>query len=376
MRRRVLITGKCKPKPLFNDGEIARYENEDGETIELLGCDDLKMLMDCFDMESGFEIEIDSDNAQDTKGTISRIKKDLKIRKLTTELHERPSLGMSFSNDRRRIVTTGKDCRTLLYDIQKENVRWSHKGKSPGLCTAYSPVEDHFLVGEEDSIIQLFDATNILKIKKKAAFKLSHPKGKVYGVDYFPSGGHFFTCGTFSRVLIFDICTGKRVVSEIVSDSVFAAKTVSAATAVYSPDYGNSIQMILSVDIRTNTKSLPSMKGHTLPIWSLDVSDSGNEILSAAIDGAANLFDIRTGKLLRNYNISKKAVRRALFIKEDIIATSGRDQTIRFWDTTSGGCVGAFDIQSDIRTDFQMNMCSSHDQLFCSTLKDVYHVTW
>eukprot|EP01060_Flectonema_neradi_P026692 TRINITY_DN358_c5_g2_i1.p1 TRINITY_DN358_c5_g2~~TRINITY_DN358_c5_g2_i1.p1 ORF type:complete len:405 (+),score=73.91 TRINITY_DN358_c5_g2_i1:67-1215(+) len=378
----LLVTAHCDPTSILAYGEIARYENEDGETIELLTCDDLEMLMDCFDGESGFKIEIDQGYAKGENkkkrmntGTPPSFLKGLTVKKLTNKLHKKFICGMAFSNDETKLVTTGKDSLTLLYDIQREKVWWSYKGRSPNLSTSYSPIEDQFIVGEEKSRVRLFDATDITRIKKKATFT-TPSEGKVYGVDYFSSGNHFSACGTFEQFLIYDISTGAPVVKEDCSQNVFVVKTVGPTTVAYAPDADRATQTIESIDIRGTTNPLPLMRGHTLTIWSLDVSDSGNEILSTGMDGTAIIFDIRTGNTLSTFNISTKAIRRASFINDDVIATCGRNQTVDFWDTASGDCVNSYEVHSVRKTSFQLNMCCSRNQLFCSSLTDLYHVSW
>eukprot|EP01060_Flectonema_neradi_P027714 TRINITY_DN37323_c0_g1_i1.p1 TRINITY_DN37323_c0_g1~~TRINITY_DN37323_c0_g1_i1.p1 ORF type:complete len:397 (+),score=53.10 TRINITY_DN37323_c0_g1_i1:56-1192(+) len=368
----VITAGECDPESLF-DGEIACYTNEDGEVIELTTCDDFEMLIDCFEEEAKIDVKILIGRVNGTRTKVHRAPQNIKVRKLPTNVHQGTILSMCFSYDHTKLISTGKDSRTVLYDIQREKVLWSDKSKSAILSSAYSPVRDHFVTGDERSNIRLFDAQDVMCLKKKATYSLSD-KGsfKTYALDYLPSGGHLAAGGTASQMLILDTVSGIPVVRHDTPTAVFAVKSVDSAVVAYAPDRPHDIQ---SVDIRGTINPLPVMKGHSQTIWSVQVSECGNEILSTGMDGTARIFDIRTGNALTNITASPSPLQKAIYIGDSHIATCGRKSVIGFWNIHSGACVTSYTIPA-VHMSYLASMCYSHNQLFCSSGSSMYDVSW
>jgi WD40 repeat protein len=96
-------------------------------------------------------------------------------------------------------------------------------------------------------------------------------------------------------------------------------------------------------DLHTG-KCICTLEGHTAPVSCLAFGSNGQQIVSGSYDRTIKLWDINTGQLLRTFHGHTKPVYSILFKEisrfykkltsqdQDMIVSSGFDETIRFWD--------------------------------------------
>jgi WD40 repeat protein len=102
---------------------------------------------------------------------------------------------------------------------------------------------------------------------------------------------------------------------------------------------GNSRE-ILGIATPGSSKSLAAHGGS---VTDLSISADGNRLLSASEDGSLRLWDLASGKLIRNFDGVQEPVYFARFIRQGTgILSSGNSGTVMEWDVQSGGLKRTF----------------------------------
>jgi WD40 repeat protein len=102
---------------------------------------------------------------------------------------------------------------------------------------------------------------------------------------------------------------------------------------------GNSRE-ILGIAAPGSSKSLAAHRGS---VTDLSISADGNRLLSASEDGSLRLWDLASGKLIRNFDGVQEPVYFVRFIRQGTgILSSGNSGTVMEWDVQSGGLKRTF----------------------------------
>jgi WD40 repeat protein len=77
--------------------------------------------------------------------------------------------------------------------------------------------------------------------------------------------------------------------------------------------------------------------GHTGTVWCVAFSEDGNKIASSGDDAIVKIWDVQTGKLLRNLVGHKRIVWSVKFSRDDSkIASASFDYTFKLWNVANG----------------------------------------
>eukprot|EP01060_Flectonema_neradi_P036281 TRINITY_DN6934_c0_g1_i4.p1 TRINITY_DN6934_c0_g1~~TRINITY_DN6934_c0_g1_i4.p1 ORF type:complete len:373 (+),score=34.70 TRINITY_DN6934_c0_g1_i4:113-1231(+) len=361
------ITDETDPVTIF-DGAIAGYKNEDDEVIELLTCDDIQMLIDCYDEEAVIDVVLDSHLDGGGCRQTSDPFKNFTVTKHPPLHNGRCVNSLSYNRDFTQLVSIGDDRRSVLYDVVKKKILWSDTARTVINSLSYSPVRDHFLVGDSREI-RLFDATDVTNIKKRSTFKIQGWR-EILNLVHFSCGELFVASGYEKGTNVFDIVTRKIVANFGGTCDVTSSTTVNRTVVAHAAR--NGIELF---DIRRGGSTYPAFHGHRSVITSLQTSFSGNEILSGSCDGTVMIHDLRTGGPILTIAASTKQAR-AMFAgdQQQYVVTGCFDSTVRIWDTFSGSLHLEYPID---RGDNPWRMCCSRNQFYCGTWNgELYDFSW
>jgi WD40 repeat protein len=86
-----------------------------------------------------------------------------------------------------------------------------------------------------------------------------------------------------------------------------------------------------------NVKRIPTLVGHTAPVWQVVFSVDGSRLLSASHDHTLRLWDVTTGKELRCFRGHTNGINGAALSRDGRrVLSGGDDGTVRLWDTANG----------------------------------------
>jgi WD40 repeat protein/TPR repeat protein len=122
-----------------------------------------------------------------------------------------------------------------------------------------------------------------------------------------------------------DIAYARGVILEVLRHRPSASQPDPAAVNVFQ-------------EIRANDPALAILVGHDEPVRRAEYSPDGQQILTAAMDGTARIWDARTGIQLRILaDHGGRSVNTAVYSPDGTrIVTASSDQTARIWEASTG----------------------------------------
>jgi cytochrome c len=236
---------------------------------------------------------------------------------------------IDMSPDDRRVLTGSFDYSVILWDFgnQQEIARLDgHDG--PVTNVDYLSNGNRALTASDDMTVILWDIA-----KQSPIFRFIGHSHKVMTVAASAGDDVAASGGWDHQVIIWDLISGERKRSiktkAPVNSVVFLGSTGRIAI-------GGHDRTIRVYEISTG-KFLGKMEGHQMGITQLSSSESGQQLLSASIDGSMRLWDATTFTEVAKFEGHENQVYSARFIKGDTTAIStGRDGTIIHWDLPTG----------------------------------------
>ncbi|PZV06026.1 MAG: hypothetical protein DCF32_10410 [Leptolyngbya sp.] len=200
------------------------------------------------------------------------------------------------------------------------------------LSVQFSPDGRHFVSGEADGVIRLWDT-----LGEKQIMRTTQHTDWVSTVVFSPDG-QLLATGSHDR----SIKVWKRETGECLSQLLGHTGQVRAIT--FTPNGKNIIsggddRTVRVWDVETG-ECLKSLKGHKGWILSIRTTYDGLAVLSCSADKTIKLWNLKTGECLKEF-ISHTGWVESLDITPDnkIIVSGSSDRTIKVWDVNSGECV-------------------------------------
>ena len=230
---------------------------------------------------------------------------------------------IAFSPDDSKIVSTGWDCSSYVWDVGTGmGVKLGEEtGTHASGESCFSPDGKHILtVGFE---VKIFDAQTLQKIKT-----LDMDAYLIESAAYSPDGKRIFV-STDSDIQVFDAITFRPL-------STLGFKNDRLTIHSFSPDgkrlccfenYGESGACI--IDIGTGEKLVTIDEDD---INAMTLNPTGEIVATASWNGTVKLWDSRIGELIRTIKVGNAVVNDVVFSPNgDFIATASWDEMVRLW---------------------------------------------
>ncbi len=247
--------------------------------------------------------------------------------------HTAPLLGVVFSPNGTRVLTTSYDKTARIWDAQTGKELHTLRGHTSWVESAvYSPDGTHILTASNDNTARIWDAQT-----GKELHTLRGHTEEVASAVFSPDGTRVLTASSDTTARVWDAQTGKGI-------RTLRGHTSTMVSAVFSPDgtrvltasFDNTARIW---DTQTGT-AIHTLWGHTDWMRSAVFSSDGTRVLTACDDKTARIWDAQTGKELRTLRGHTDRVRSAVFSPDGTrVLTASTDNTARIWDTQTGTAI-------------------------------------
>lgn len=120
--------------------------------------------------------------------------------------------------------------------------------------------------------------------------------------------------------------------------------------------------------------STKTFKGHEGDVYTVHFHPGENHIATGGYDRAVNLWDVRTGQLMKKFSGHSASVSHVIFNPYgNLIISGSKDNTVKFWDITSGLCIKTYSTYLGEVTSVAM---SHNGSLLLTSSKDNSNRLW
>ncbi|MBI1918529.1 MAG: WD40 repeat domain-containing protein [Planctomycetes bacterium] len=251
--------------------------------------------------------------------------------------HRGPVMALAWCAES-RLVSAGADKRIYIWEMPEGKALYTLTASAVVRALAASP-DGKRLASAEEAAVQLWDAST-----GKATSKLTGPTDALLCVAFSPDGTRVAAGGYDSRLYLWDLATGKKLVDvpahpPIPANTEERPLTVVDAVA-FSPD-GKEVA-VGGADGRIHQfgaadgKLLRSLSGHTSAVTSLVYHPAGPLLVSGSKDGSVRLWNPANGQALKTLEGHTAWVQGVTLLEKGTrLASVGADQTVRLWDLTT-----------------------------------------
>ncbi|MBD3638204.1 MAG: caspase family protein [Crocinitomicaceae bacterium] len=89
-------------------------------------------------------------------------------------------------------------------------------------------------------------------------------------------------------------------------------------------------------------KEIRNFNRHTSAVWSVEFSNDGNQILSASADHSIKLYDVKTGNLINSWEMPDNEIRQAYFSSNGDHVLMFDKNEVHIFDTKTGSRIGEY----------------------------------
>ena len=226
------------------------------------------------------------------------------VRKL--EGHEDSVLSVTFSRDGKRLLTGSYDETARLWDVETGELIRTFVGHDWWVWSAaFSPDEQRIVTASHDGSAMVWSVETGEPI---GAPFIGHRRGgsqtPIYVVAFSPDGQLVASGGLDNRVLI------------------------------WNPDEIEPFDYTAAIEQgQFPSQKCIALEGHKAAVRSIAFSQDGHRIISGSQDNTVNVWDARSGQLIKTLRGHAGRVRSCRFAAADRLAVSGgHDGRVKFWD--------------------------------------------
>ncbi len=238
--------------------------------------------------------------------------------------HRRTIVALDFSPDGARLATSGADHAVRVWDVARgEPLAGLELGADGGV--AWSPDGRHLATTHGGA--RLWGADDL-----RLARRLEGGRDESVALAFGPRGRRLLLAHERS-VLLVDVAKN-RVLARLPVESEVLAYHLDATRALVATQHGSG--QIAVHDLARPGRAPTRLAGHRGWIWQLAFDPAGRRLASAGDDGSARVWELATGRAVREL-AHGDAVRAVEFHpREDRLLTAANDFCVRLWDLASG----------------------------------------
>lgn len=236
-------------------------------------------------------------------------------------------MSVAFSPDSQYIAAGLRDNTVRLFDVQSGEQVKVLEGNTRGLrSVAFSPDGQYIVSGGHDGIIRLWE----VKSGRSVRVFTGH-MGQVWSVAFSPDGHHVVSSGfDDGSIRLWDVETGQEVLKLKHGNS--AISVAFSSKGKYLASAGSDIRLWELGNWRLIKVFRPK---NSLECFA--ISPDGVLIVSGNVRGSLELWNVATGKVIREFKGTNESVLSVAFTPDGRHIASGfYDGTIRIWHVDSG----------------------------------------
>ncbi len=269
---------------------------------------------------------------------------DIKKGKIICYLPFNQPLTWAFSFDSRKLLISGEDIFTFIYDINTGSLL-NQVNKNAEKDLIVSPNQEYFVV-VNSKVATLVDFKTGVSIREFEMDNLDTNKNYLATAEFSPDNSKLAVASSQGDIGVWDVETGLEIISlekarYMTNDVTNDYDKFVLSSLSFSPDgekllFGGQDGATRIWDISTDTEVL-SILDHISYMESMSYSPKGNFLATGFHDGFVRIWDLHEERV-KNILFSefREKIDSVAFSPDDKIIASGSIGHVDLWDTLSG----------------------------------------